>query len=106
VTEAHTAAQTVLGLFLIAAAQVLAAAQFVLEESIMERYSMEPIQVVGWEGVFGFSITLIGMGILHAAIGQTPGGRGGYFDAREGFYQMFHYRSIGLSSILIMISIG
>jgi drug/metabolite transporter (DMT)-like permease len=106
VTEAHTAAQTVLGLFLIAAAQVLAAAQFVLEESIMERYSMEPIQVVGWEGVFGFSITLIGMGILHAAIGQTPGGRGGYFDAREGFYQMFHYRSIGISSILIMISIG
>jgi multidrug transporter EmrE-like cation transporter len=57
-------------------------------------------------GVFGFSITLIGMGILHAAIGQTPGGRGGYFDAREGFYQMFHYRSIGISSILIMISIG
>jgi drug/metabolite transporter (DMT)-like permease len=105
-TEARTAGQTVLGLFLIAAAQVFSAAQFVLEESIMERYAMEPIHVVGWEGVFGFTITLIAMGILHAVVGQTPQGQGGYFDAREGFYEVFHYRSIGISSILIMISIG
>jgi drug/metabolite transporter (DMT)-like permease len=105
-TEARTAGQTVLGLFLIAAAQLFSAAQFVLEESIMERYAMEPIHVVGWEGVFGFTITLIAMGILHAVVGQTPQGQGGYFDAREGFYEVFHYRSIGISSILIMISIG
>jgi hypothetical protein len=105
-TEAHTAGQTVLGLFLIAVAQLFSAGQFVLEESIMERYAMEPIQVVGWEGVFGFTITLTAMGVLHAVIGQTPQGQGGYFDAREGFYEVFHFRSIGISSILIMISIG
>lgn len=104
--EIHTAGQTILGLFLIAAAQIFTATQFVLEESIMEHYSMDPIQVVGWEGVFGFAVTLIGMGILHLAIGQTARGRGGYFDAREGFYQLFHHRAIGISSILIMISIG
>ncbi|KAF7196452.1 hypothetical protein HII31_02180 [Pseudocercospora fuligena] len=104
--EAHTAAETVLGFFLIAFAQVFTATQFVLEESIMERYSMDPIQVVGWEGVFGFLVTLVGMGVLHGAIGQTAKGKGGYFDAREGFYEMFHYRAIGITSILIMISIG
>lgn len=104
--EVHTAAETVLGFFLIAAAQIFTATQFVLEESIMEKYSMDPIQVVGWEGVFGFSVTLIAMGILHAAVGQTEAGRGGYFDAREGFYEMFHYPSIGITSLLIMISIG
>lgn len=104
--EEHTAAETVLGFFLIAAAQIFTATQFVLEESIMERYSMDPIRVVGWEGIFGFLVTLVGMGILHAAIGQTEAGRGGYFDAREGFYEMFHYRSIGITSLLIMISIG
>lgn len=104
--EAHTAAETVLGFFLIAFAQVFTATQFVLEESIMERYSMDPIQVVGWEGVFGFLVTLVGMGVLHGAIGQTSKGKGGYFDAREGFYEMFHYRAIGITSILIMISIG
>lgn len=104
--ETHTAAETVLGFFLIAFAQIFTASQFVLEESIMERYSMEPLQVVGWEGIFGFLVTLIGMGILHGAIGSTPAGKGGYFDARQGFYEMFHYRSIGLTSFLIMISIG
>lgn len=104
--EAHTAAETVLGFFLIAVAQIFTATQFVVEESIMEKYSMDPIQVVGWEGVFGFLVTLIGMGILHATIGSTPAGKGGYFDAREGFYQMFHYRAIGITSLLIMVSIG
>lgn len=104
--DEHTAAETALGFFLIAVAQIFTATQFVLEESIMERYSMEPIKVVGWEGVFGFLVTLLGMGILHAAIGQTEHGRGGYFDARQGLYEMFHYPAIGYTSILIMISIG
>ncbi|KAK4507782.1 hypothetical protein PRZ48_001517 [Zasmidium cellare] len=104
--EVHTAAETVLGFFLIAAAQIFTATQFVLEESIMEKYSMDPIQVVGWEGIFGFTVTLIATGVLHAAIGRTEAGRYGYFDAREGFYEMFHYPSIGITSLLIMISIG
>lgn len=104
--EAHTAAETVLGFFLIAVAQIFTATQFVLEESIMERYSMDPIQVVGWEGVFGFLVTLVGMGVLHAAVGQTPAGKGGYFDAREGFHELFHNPAIGVTSLLIMISIG
>lgn len=97
--EEHTAAETVLGFFLIAAAQIFTATQFVLEESIMERYSMEPLQVVGWEGIFGFLVTLIAMGILHAAVGSTPAGKGGYFDAREGFYEIFHNRAIGSKQI-------
>ena len=104
--EAHTAAETVIGILMIAGAQIFTASQFVLEESIMEKYSMDPIQVVGWEGVFGFLVTLIGMGILHAAVGQTASGQGGYFDAREGFYEIFHNRNIAVSSVLIMISIG
>lgn len=104
--EAHTAAETVIGILMIAGAQIFTASQFVLEESIMEKYSMEPIQVVGWEGVFGFSVTLVGMGILHAIVGRTPAGRGGYFDADEGFRQVFHNRAIAVTSLLIMISIG
>ncbi|GIZ39703.1 hypothetical protein CKM354_000307600 [Cercospora kikuchii] len=104
--EQHTAAESLLGFFLIACAQIFTATQFVLEESIMEKYSMDPIRVVGWEGIFGFIVTLIGMGVLHAFIGSTDAGRGGYFDARDGFYQMFHHKTIGITSLLIMISIG
>lgn len=104
--EAHTPAETVLGVFLIAGAQVFTATQFVLEESIMEKYSMDPIQVVGWEGVFGFLVTLLGIGVLHGVKGSTESGRGGIFDAREGFSQVFHNRAIAATSLLIMVSIG
>lgn len=98
--ELSPAARTIIGVMLIAGAQIFTATQFVLEERIMEKYAMEPIRVVGWEGVFGFSVTFIGMVILHFAIGT------GYFNAREGLYQMTHYRAIAVSSVLIMISIG
>ncbi|KAH7350414.1 integral membrane protein-like protein [Pyrenochaeta sp. MPI-SDFR-AT-0127] len=94
------AAMTIIGVLLIAGAQIFTATQFVLEERIMEKYAMEPIRVVGWEGIFGFVVTLIGMVILHFSIGT------GYFNAREGLYQMTHSRAIAVSSILIMISIG
>jgi drug/metabolite transporter (DMT)-like permease len=98
--EISQAAMTVIGVLLIAGAQIFTATQFVLEERIMEKYAMEPIKVVGWEGFFGFFVTLIGMIILHFSIGT------GYFNAREGLYQMTHNRGIAVSSVLIMISIG
>ncbi|KAK5173892.1 uncharacterized protein LTR77_002573 [Saxophila tyrrhenica] len=98
--DGPNAAQTVIGILMIAGAQIFTASQFVLEESIMERYSMDPIQVVGWEGVFGFTVTLIAMGVLHGAIGT------GYFNAREAFYEVFTNRAVAVSSLLIMISIG
>lgn len=95
-----TAAQTIIGVFMIAGAQIFTASQFVIEESLMGTYSMDPIHVVGWEGLFGFTITLIGMGVLHAAIGT------GYFNATEAFHQVFTNRAIGTTSLLIMLSIG
>ncbi|KIW01141.1 uncharacterized protein PV09_07427 [Verruconis gallopava] len=98
--------QTILGVLLIAAAQIFTATQFVLEESIMEKYAIEPLKAVGWEGVWGFLVTLLGMVVLHFSYGVTDKGKGGYFDAREGLWQMTHYRSIAVSSVLIMISIG
>ena len=67
---------------------------------------MDPLQVVGWEGIFGFSVTVIGSIILYLTIGRTEAGRYGYFDAKEGWSQVFHNRAIAMSSFLIMISIG
>lgn len=99
-TELSQAVMTIIGVLLIAGAQIFTATQFVLEERLMEKYSMEPIKVVGWEGIFGFLVTLIVMIVLHFAIGT------GYFNAREGFYQMTHFPAIAISSLLIMISIG
>ena len=94
------ALMTVIGVLLIAGAQIFTATQFVLEERIMEKYAMEPIKVVGWEGVFGFLVTLVVMIVLHFAVGT------GYFNAKDGLYQMTHFKGIAVSSVLIMISIG
>ncbi|KAM0334063.1 hypothetical protein ACHAQA_001083 [Verticillium albo-atrum] len=101
-----SASLSVIGVLLIAGAQIFTATQFVLEEWILERWAIEPIQVVGWEGIFGFSVTLVAMIILHIAVGSTDDGRYGFFDMAEGWRQMTSDRRIGLSSILIMISIG
>ena len=104
----HTplAIKTIVGVLLIAFAQVFTATQFVVEERIMEHFSVGPLEMVGWEGIFGFSVTLIAMVVLHFAIGSTPAGRNGYFDMNEGLRELIEYPAIGISSILIMISIG
>ncbi|TKA70186.1 hypothetical protein B0A49_04316 [Cryomyces minteri] len=107
-TTARTpeALHTLLGILLIAFAQIFTASQFVIEESIMERYALAPVKVVAWEGTWGFTVTAVGMVILHFAVGRTESGRHGYFDMREGLGELFGNRRIGISSLLIMVSIG
>jgi drug/metabolite transporter (DMT)-like permease len=112
VLEARAAAQspeaiyTIIGVLMIAGAQIFTATQFVFEEFILEKYSMEPLKMVGWEGIFGFLVTVIGMGVLHLIIGRTDAGRYGYFDAVEGWREITTNKNVLLSSLLIMISIG
>lgn len=100
------ALKVIIGVLMIAGAQIFTATQFVLEEWILERSTIEPIRVVGWEGLFGFTVTLLGMVILHFAIGRTEAGRYGPFDMVEGWRQFWEYKSVFISSVLIMVSIG
>jgi len=106
--EARTpeAVRAIVGVFLIAGAQIFTATQFVLEEFILEKYALESLKMVGWEGLFGFLVTALAMIVLHLAIGRTEAGRYGYFDLVEGWRQVAEYPRIQISSILIMISIG
>lgn len=106
--EARTpeAIKTIIGVLLIAGAQIFTASQFVLEEHILHKYALQPLKVVGWEGLFGFLVTCVGYVFLHLIIGRTEAGRYGYFDLVEGWRQITTYKPIGVSSILIMISIG
>lgn len=106
VASTPQAVQAVIGVLLIAAAQIFTASQFVLEEWILENYAMDPIQVVGWEGIFGFTVTMIAMIILYVVVGRTEAGRYGYFDMKEGLHEVSTNRAVAISSILIMISIG
>lgn len=99
-------AKAVIGVSLIAGAQIFTATQFVLEEWMLENSPIDPLEVVGWEGLFGFITTVAVMIVLHLAIGRTEAGRYGYFDAAEGLRQMKDERALLISSVIIMISIG
>ena len=128
-TSSPNVLSTVVGICLIAFAQVFTATQFCLEEWILETYALEPLRVVAWEGVFGFSVTILLQFILHLTVGRhrttspVGDGRGGasaasgdsssssstgidYFDAYTGYTQVFTNHTIALTSIFIMISIG
>jgi drug/metabolite transporter (DMT)-like permease len=94
------ALRAIVGVLLIAGAQIFTATQFVLEEWILERSTIEPIRVVGWEGLFGLLVTVLVQVVLHLAFGT------GYFDMVEGWRQMTQNRNILVTSFLIMISIG
>jgi hypothetical protein len=98
--------QTVVGIFLIAGAQIFTASQFCLEEWILEHYALEPLKVVAWEGIFGFLVTVVVQVILHFTVGVSKKGKYGYFDAEEGYREIFNNRAIGISSLFIMVSIG
>jgi drug/metabolite transporter (DMT)-like permease len=98
--------RAIVGVLMIAGAQIFTATQFVLEEWILERSEIEPIVIVGWEGLFGFVVTLLGMIVLHFAVGRTEAGRYGIFDMVEGWRQITHNRAVAVSSLAIMVSIG
>ena len=98
--------RTILGVFLIAFAQIFTATQFVLEEFILEKYALQPLKVVAWEGTFGLVVTLLAQLILYLTVGTTRSGKYGYFDAEEGYREVFTNRTIATTSLLIMVSIG
>lgn len=92
-----------LGISMILLAQVFTATQFVVEEHVIKKWYVEPLKMVGWEGVFGGSITLIGMTVLYLIIGYNTGGP---FDMKNSFQELFSSEKIIYSSFAIMISIG
>lgn len=49
----------VLGNILVVAAQVVVAAQMVIEEKIFSKYKPVPMQFVGWEGLYGTAVILV-----------------------------------------------
>ncbi|ODV91169.1 hypothetical protein CANCADRAFT_25969 [Tortispora caseinolytica NRRL Y-17796] len=102
-TKHSSFAKAIIGVLLVAVGQLFTASQFVLEEYVLELHPVDPIQVVGYEGVFGF----IGMTILVAILYPLPITKpGGYFDVVHGWNQLISHSSLMLSSLLIMLSIS
>ena len=100
------ALRTTIGVGIISIAQIFAAAQFVLEESIMSRYPITPLELVGYEGVSGLIVILSAQAIAHVTYGSTEHGRESVFDMRAGWHQITHDPRVYTASILMMATTG
>ena len=78
-----------LGILMVILAQCFTASQFVIEEKIMHMYRIPSVKAVGLEGLFGLSLTLLAVPILHFTIGiHYPPGAGNMFDMNERYSLM------------------
>lgn len=61
VSRASEGLDVLFGMFLIFLGITLSASQFVIEEYLLSSYDVQPIRLVGFEGIYGFLITFGGM---------------------------------------------
>ena len=97
--------EVVIGMFMILFGQLFTATQFVFEEHILTKFSLDPLKVVAWEGTFG-SIITISLSIIIYIILTIFGHDPGIFDLLEGLRQMFDNKTILYVGFAIMISIA
>lgn len=92
-----------LGILLITGAQLFSASQFVIEEWILSRYSIEPLKVAGFEGIFGTILSIAGIAITYFSYGA---GTNGTFDTYSGLLTILHDATIWSAFLLFSISIA
>ncbi|KAL8293058.1 hypothetical protein RQP46_000752 [Phenoliferia psychrophenolica] len=104
----EAAGSPIVGILLILVSQIFTASQFVIEEKVMEKNSVDPMLAVGYEGFFGLATTLAAVPFLHHFFGRLPSGEGnlGYFDAPNGLREIFDNPPVWGSSIVIAFSIA
>ncbi|KAG6831307.1 hypothetical protein H0H92_011514 [Tricholoma furcatifolium] len=102
-SEEPDATRVLVGVFFILFAQVFTATQFVVEEKIMERYSVTPLVAVGFEGLFGALsiILLFPIMSIPSVSRMTP-----FFDLPRGWHQMVDNSAVLYSGIAIACSIA
>jgi len=73
--HSESAPHPLTGDIIIVCAQVVVAIQMVVEEKFISKYNVPPLQVVGWEGIFGFSILSCILVVMYYIPGGSVGGR-------------------------------
>ncbi|KAG1664858.1 Solute carrier family 35 member F6 [Nymphon striatum] len=97
------------GDLLIIIAQIIVGTQMVYEEKFISKHNVPPLQAVGWEGFFGFSI----LAILLVPMYYIPVGHvlfhnpdGNMEDAIDGFYQIGNNWQVALAFCGTIVSIA
>ncbi|KAI0807203.1 hypothetical protein C8Q74DRAFT_1187396 [Fomes fomentarius] len=100
-TEEPEVTKVLVGVFFVLFAQIFTAAQFVVEEKIMGRYSVAPLVAVGFEGLFGALSIVLAMPLLARYASVSP-----FFDLPRGWHQMIDNPPVLYSGIVIAFSIA
>ena len=109
----HMDKYTVLaGDLLIVVAQGIVAIQMTFEEKIIKKYEVPPLQGVGWEGIFGFSILTILLVPMYFIPWHLPASADfwqdttRFEDAIDGLYQMGNNWRLLVANLGLIVSIA
>jgi len=100
------------GDLLIVLAQGITAIQMTVEEKILKKYAVPPLQGVGWEGIFGFSVLFILLFPMYFIPWHLPAGpdfwqeHKRFEDSIDGLAQMKNYWKVALANIGLIVSIA
>lgn len=94
---------TIVGVILVVAGQLFSATQFLMEEKILKSQDIDPLMVVGWEGVCGTIVALcIACPLAHVIPGDDHGSLENYANS---MYMSFVNGNIIAMNILYVLSI-
>lgn len=107
----HDASKATLGNILIIVAQLIVAVQMIVEEIFIGKYDVPPLQVVGMEGLFGFTTLSIVLGIMYAvpapaAFCANPPYCDHFEDTADAFINMNHSWQLSLALCGNILSIA
>jgi drug/metabolite transporter (DMT)-like permease len=74
-TALELAPEPLLGNTLVIVSQFFVATHLLVEQKLVREYNVSPLLIVGWQGVFGFLITVVMQVIYYFLPGKTYGGR-------------------------------
>lgn len=101
------------GVLLILLAQIFTSSQFVIEEALLEKYSLQPIKVVAWEGFFGTAIcifvsllTLFVFALFASQTDDSMTSLFNQFNLMVGIEQVFASDRLLVSSVAIILSLA
>jgi len=94
-------AESYLGIFLVIIAQVLQAGQMVVEEKLLKDVKLPPLQIVGYEGLWGLLEFMVVFPVLQA----LPGSDNGHFeDYKESFYMVYNSWDLKMLILVYLFS--
>jgi drug/metabolite transporter (DMT)-like permease len=97
-----------LGVIALIIAQLFSAAQFVIEEKIVNKYYVHPLQMVGWEGIWGSLYYTILLGVAYFINCDVDNKFCSQYSPTQAKLEnfIFAFQQLGANYVLLLLAIG